>query len=356
MIVKSNEIKLKAFVALIVSGFFLTFYCLSIYFSDTSTCLSGSIIDIISVELIAFSVIFVYASIVNALAHFLNEQNIMYNNWRRWFIKFWLTIFATIIITFLTFDIIPPFPGVSKVDTPIQFFIMIFFPNYLLVTIVSVIIEVWNAFKENKDLELSLANAEKEKATSQLVALQQKINPHFLFNSLSVLSELIHEDPQKADNFVQEFTKVYRYVLDFNAETVVTVKMELEFLNAYLFLQKIRFGESLKIENHLESYVLNQYVPPLSLQLLFENAIKHNQVCKLEPLSIQLKNNNGYLIVTNNLQPRLNVVNSKGLGLSNLKKTYHLISENQPEFYQTAIEFIAKIPLVTKMGVQTLTH
>ena len=222
----------------------------------------------------------------------------------------------------------------------------IFVPNVILGFIVFTILEIQNILEDNKELQINLAKAEKDRIASQLSALQQKVNPHFMFNSLAVLSELIHQDVDKADEFISEFSNVYRYVLDLNDEPVVTVKQELEFLKSYLFLQKIRFGENLKIEKKLDEKALNAFIPPLSLQLLFENAIKHNQVSKTAPLSIFLKNDNGSLVVENSLNLRGDSVDSKGVGLKNLKEKYRLISEKQPEFFATDEAFVARIPLV----------
>lgn len=343
---KSNEIKLKIFLSLIINGIFLIFYCLNAYFFNNITSSVTFFFRSLLFGIIGFFIIFCYTIFAEKVVHFLNQRQITHSHKKRWLIELFLVMFTATIFTFFTYQVMPfPLDGNIR-DVPIHQFIMMFLPNFSAGIIIFAIIELWNTFQQNRDLQLTLANIEKEKVTAQLTALQQKINPHFLFNSLSVLSELIHENPKKADDFVREFTKVYRYVLDFNVEPVVMVKRELTFLNAYLFLQKIRFGESLKIENQLDDNVLNQYIPPLSLQLLFENAMKHNRVCKSEPLVIRLTNNIDYLLVTNNLQMRLNVPHSKGVGLSNLKKTYRLISENQPNFFKTKTEFVAKIPLV----------
>lgn len=341
-----SEAKLKVYLSLLISVFFLIFYCLNAYFFGEVITSITFLFQAALVGILGFLIIFSYSTFANSVVRFLNQQQITHNQGKRWMIEFFLVVFSTALLTLLTYKALPVPLGFEETKQPIQLFAMMFLPNFSFGVIIFAIIGFWNAIQQNRDLRLTLSNIEKEKVTSQLAALQQKVNPHFLFNSLSVLSELIYEDQKKADAFVQEFTKVYRYVLDFNTEIVVKVEKELEFLNAYLFLQKMRFGESLKIKTELEDKAINQCIPPLSLQLLFENAIKHNRVCKSEPLLIHLKNSEDYLIVTNTIQPRLNVIDSKEIGLSNLKKTYNLISKNQPEFQKTETEFIAKIPLI----------
>lgn len=265
-------------------------------------------------------------------------------HWQRWALQglliitiaFLLSIFESVLSQFL-----PHRQGIKA-----NFFLIAFVFNFILLLLTFSITEAWDIAVQNNQLRLSLSLAEKEKVASQLTALQQKVNPHFLFNSLNVLSELIYDDPKRAEMFIREFANVYRYVLDLNDERVVTVKQELEFLKSYLFLQKIRFGDNLQIEQQLSVDVLEQLIPPLSLQLLFENAIKHNRVSKTDPLHISLYHDQQFLIVTNPLQRRKDNIHSKGLGLANLRKKYELISNITPQFYATESAFIAKIPFI----------
>ena len=292
-----------------------------------------------------FAGTFIYVSIATTIVDRLNKSGFEKDQIRRWGVEA-LSIFiiagfvAFIEFNFKPADGGPPIPN-NFVPSAVLFVI-----NFMLGVVVFAIVEIRDSYEQNKELQINLARAEKERVASQLAALQQKINPHFMFNSLAVLSELIHQDVDRADEFIGEFSNVYRYVLDLNDEPVVTVKQELDFLKSYLFLQKIRFGENLKIENRLDGEVLNSYIPPLSLQLLFENAIKHNKISKSAPLSIFLKNENGHLEVKNSLNLRGDSVDSKGVGLKNLKEKYRLISEKQPEFFAADEVFIAKIPLI----------
>lgn len=252
-----------------------------------------------------------------------------------------LLITAIIFAKINTFIQVPRDFMSVEISYPIAFIITFFQAG-----MVFAVLEIWEFAQRNQSLEVSLAQLEKEKLATQLLALQQKVNPHFLFNSLNVLSELMHEDLEKADQFITHFSNIYRYVLDLNEEAVVSLKQELSFLESYLFLQKIRFGENLKITQDIDATAIQSFVPPLSLQLLFENAIKHNTISKEYPLHIYLKNKASQLLIINNLQNRKTKPIGTGTGLQNLKEKYRLISDQAPRFTIENGEYIAAIPLL----------
>lgn len=189
---------------------------------------------------------------------------------------------------------------------------------------------------------------EKQNYLIKYEALKSQINPHFLFNSLNVLSSLIYTDTVKSDQFIQKFSDVFRYVLELNQENVVQVRQELKFLDSYLFLQKIRFGDSLVIYQELDHDVLEKYLPPLTLQLIIENAIKHNIVDKEETLMIDISSKGDELVITNNLQRRDNLRESTGIGQKNLVSKYELIGGKSPQFYIQDERYVVVIPLLDK--------
>lgn len=181
---------------------------------------------------------------------------------------------------------------------------------------------------------------------TQYSALVNQINPHFLFNSMNALSSLIPESPEKAVEFVNSFSKIYRYVLDVKDKIVSELKDEIEFLDSYCFLQKIRFGDNLIIEKQIDASCMNCFLPPLCLQLLVENAIKHNEISKSHPLKVTIESNKQFIVVKNNLQLKFNKEESSGIGLKNLKERYNHLTELVPEFYLKNNEYIAKVPLI----------
>lgn len=197
--------------------------------------------------------------------------------------------------------------------------------------------------------KMSLTESERlQKANilAQYETLKNQVNPHFLFNCLNVLSSLVDKEPDKAIEFIDEFSRVYRYVLESKDKVVVSLKEEMDFANSFIFLQKIRFGESLKIKINIEALKLNDFVPPLSLQVLVDNAIKHNELSLEHPLTIEMFNDDGFLIVKNNLRIRKEEGSSIGIGLSNLKERYSMLSDQETEFYVDNGSYIARIPLI----------
>jgi len=181
---------------------------------------------------------------------------------------------------------------------------------------------------------------------SQYSALVNQINPHFLFNSMNALASLIPQSSEKAVDFVNKFSKIYRYVLEVKDKVVCELKDEIDFLDSYCYLQKIRFGDNLIVKKQIEADHLNWFLPPLSLQLLVENAIKHNEVSKSNPLVIKIVSNGQFITVKNNLKLRFTKQDSPGIGLSNLKERYGHLTELNPEFYIKNNEYIAMVPLI----------
>ena len=200
--------------------------------------------------------------------------------------------------------------------------------------------------EEKNELLLKTERQEKANILSQYETLKNQVNPHFLFNCLNALASLIHEDPSMAETFTSRLTRVYRYVLDLNQHTIVSVQQELDFLENYLFLQEIRFGENLQWNIRIEEALRNRGIPPLSLQLLAENAVKHNIISRQQPLTLSIYVEGEFLVVANNFQPRHEKIESTGIGLENLKKRYAFLSDQAPIFAQKAGEYIAKLPLM----------
>jgi len=183
---------------------------------------------------------------------------------------------------------------------------------------------------------------------SQYSALVNQINPHFLFNSMNALASLIPESPEKAVEFVNKFSRIYRYVLDVKDKIVSELRDEIDFLDAYCYLQKIRFGNNLVIEKKINASLMNYFLPPLSLQLLVENAIKHNEISKSNPLVVTIESLERFIVVKNSLKLKLVKEESSGIGLRNLKERYSHLTEEEPEFYIKNNEYIAKVPLISE--------
>jgi len=181
-------------------------------------------------------------------------------------------------------------------------------------------------------------------------ALRNQINPHFLFNSLNVLSALVYKDPDSSARFIDQLSNVYRYLLFNQDQKLVSLKEELAFLKSYVYLLKIRFQTNLLVDISIEAPYLSRFIAPATLQMLIENAIKHNLVSKRDPLTIRIFSENGdgpaKVVVANNLQPKENKEPSAGVGLRNIRSRYEFLSgENAIEIVQDK-HFMVKIPLI----------
>lgn len=199
---------------------------------------------------------------------------------------------------------------------------------------------------ENSDLLVNAARMEKEHILSQYEILKNQINPHFLFNSMNILSSLIPRNPQTALKFTKQFSKVFRTLLEMNEELLIPLEQELDFIKSYLFLQKMRFDKSLDIQVRIAKSKLTYSIPPFGLQLLIENAIKHNIVSEEMPLRISISNEGNYLKVVNNLQLRGGNKESTGIGLKNLKARYKMMTDMPVYLEVSPDDYVAKIPLI----------
>ncbi len=196
-----------------------------------------------------------------------------------------------------------------------------------------------------KDSIQKAAQLEKEKTLVQFDNLKNQINPHFLFNALSALDSLISENPRLASQFLQHLSRVYRYVLQNKDRTIVPLEVELDFIRNYIFLVETRFQKSMKIKMGVPDEHSDKMIVPVTLQVLIENAIKHNIANEERPLCIEVNIVNDYLVVQNNFQPRSNVETSNGQGLENLKSLYRFLTDKPLTIEQNA-KFKVFVPLL----------
>ncbi|WP_248282169.1 sensor histidine kinase [Mucilaginibacter robiniae] len=181
---------------------------------------------------------------------------------------------------------------------------------------------------------------------AQLISLQQQISPHFLFNSLSTLKTITHESDTK--NFVVQLSHVYRYLLNFNNHQVTKLSEELKFIRSYLYILHQRFEGSLDITIEVPDNYHNCLIPPLSIQLLVENAIKHNIVSPDMPLGILIHvNDKQELIIENTLQPKKSPVESTGLGLQNINDRFRLLFNKEININKANGTFTVILPLIS---------
>ncbi len=218
--------------------------------------------------------------------------------------------------------------------------------SFLITVMVSSILHGRNFLLSWKQTILEAEKLKKEQAIAQYETLKTQVNPHFLFNSLNVLTTLVHKDADVAEQFINQLSKVYRYILESRAQEIIGLDEEMRNLEAYVFLMKIRFGGNLQFDNQLIDNTKNYKVAPLTLQMLVENALKHNEISKLHPLSISVFFDQNFIVVRNNLQLKTNQNDSTGIGLSNIEARYSFLSSQPISVSEVDGFFTVKIPII----------
>ncbi|MEO6893515.1 MAG: histidine kinase [Ginsengibacter sp.] len=220
--------------------------------------------------------------------------------------------------------------------------------NIVNVIFLYIIITVFRFYQQMLDNINKAEQMQKEYAGIRLQALKSQVNPHFLFNSLSVLSSLVHANAGLSEKFIIQLSKAYRYILEQKDARLISLKEELDFLDAYFFLIQIRFNKKVQLKKNIKIEPADFFLPPLSLQLLVENAIKHNSMSMNHPLQIHIEAVNDLLSVSNTLNKRDDLTNSTGLGLENIRKRLAFITNEPMRIRETDNLFLVTIPLIKK--------
>ncbi len=197
-----------------------------------------------------------------------------------------------------------------------------------------------------KKTQVEAEQFKKESVEAQFEALRNQINPHFLFNCFNALSSLVYKDADISAKFIAQLSLVYRYLLYNQEKKVVKLKEELSFIDAYFYLLKIRFGDNIIIDKQISEEDENYFLAPATLQMLIENAIKHNVVSSKFPLHIRLFIENNWIVVSNSLQEKQVKEVSTNIGLKNIQSRYAFLSDEKVMIIKTSSEFLVKIPLV----------
>lgn len=206
----------------------------------------------------------------------------------------------------------------------------------------------YNFFKAWKQ---SLIDVEKYKTQSieaNLQNLKSQINPHFLFNNLSVLTSLVYQNQDRAVEFINELSKVYRYVLDNKNSELVTLQEELEFLNHYTYLLKIRFENAISFSTSIDEKYKLRYLPPMCLQMLVENTIQHNEASQANPLHVYIFTKDNTLTIENNIQLRTDSAGSSKTGLKNIQSRYSYFADKKVQISNNGEIFRVTLPLMIK--------
>lgn len=220
--------------------------------------------------------------------------------------------------------------------------------SFLISMVVALLFYAGYYYKFYKEKQVKEQKIIAGSASARFDALKNQLDPHFLFNSLNVLTSLIEEDPDQAQKFTTSLSKVYRYVLEQKNKDLVTVDEELNFARTYVRLLKMRFEDSIVFDIPENCSMPEAKIVPLSLQLLLENAVKHNVVTTSKPLHIKVFEKGGMLVVSNNLQEKQVVKKSSGVGLQNIRERYGILTDREVKIGKTASEFSVSLPMLTQ--------
>lgn len=219
--------------------------------------------------------------------------------------------------------------------------ILIMYRNYKLKQRAHLLLKIERTKLKEQNLQL-----ENENIIVQFETLKNQVSPHFLFNSLNALAAMISTNPIKAVEFTNEFSKIFRNTLELKDRHLLTLSEELQHVNAYLSLQKMRFNENLIINISIPSDKMKDYLPPFSLQMVIENAVKHNIITSGQPLKIDIGIESGFLVVKNNLQMRKFVEDSTKTGIRNIRSRYKYVTTLEPVFEIRNQEYHVELPLI----------
>ena len=266
---------------------------------------------------------------------------------QRIFVQFVLSLIFSAITLFLLMNLIhfTKFNEIRLFNRGIR---QMFVPSIIITFLCLVIYISGQFFKAWKQSLLEVERHKTESANAQLQNLKNQLNPHFLFNNLSVLSSLVYQNQDKAVDFINELSKVYRYVLDNKNAELVSLPEELDFLEHYIYLLKIRFGTNISFIIKIDKDTEKLYLPPMCLQMLVENTIQHNETSQAKPLEVSIFTKNNRLYITNPIQPRSDKTESSQTGLKNIQTRYAFFTDVKVEINQNERLFSVSLPLISR--------
>ncbi|MGB5379084.1 2TM domain-containing protein [Muriicola sp.] len=299
-------------------------------------------------------VTFIYSFVLTAVSSLFHVYATKRYSWETQAQKrLWFGAIGSVVVTVMAFGLVRWFVEVIIYGMTFENFVanerVYYYVIALTITlVVSLFIHAFYFYKALQDSKIKEQKIIAGTASAKFDALKNQLDPHFLFNSLNVLTSLIEEDPQQAQRFTTALSKVYRYVLEQKNKDLVPVNEELDFARTYIKLLTMRFEDSIEFDIPETCSIQDARIVPLSLQLLLENAVKHNVITSEKPLRIRVFEEDGCLVVTNNLQEKQVVKRSSGVGLRNIQQRYSILSNRKVNINKTASEFSVKLPMLTK--------
>lgn len=259
-----------------------------------------------------------------------------------------LAVILTVVLIALLSDLLFSLKHLDSNYNPGRFRLLYTFRDIFIAIVVITGICFIKTINDRQSVRIENEKLKNENILSQYESLKNQVSPHFLFNSLTALKELINQDPVKAQEYINHLSSVMRYTLQSNQNMTQSLQEELHIADSYLFLTKIRFGNNLIIDNNIDTKYSFYQLPPLAIQTLIENAIKHNEISKRNPLEIRIETtDSGSLKVINNLREKNTPEQSTGTGLLNLSRQYIFLSGKDIRITKGNNKFMVELPLLT---------
>jgi LytS/YehU family sensor histidine kinase len=247
-------------------------------------------------------------------------------------------VFATVLVKYIGYFLV-------GTDCTLDKMISGYFIGLIPTALVMVVYEAVYFFHSWKEKVIEAETLARSQLVSQLEALKSQLDPHFLFNSLNTLSSLIDEN-EEAQQYLNRLADVYRYVLASKNRDTVTLREEMEFVDAFLYLAQVRFRTGLEVRKTIPDASWDKKVVPLGVQLLVENALKHNAITQHEPLAIDIEIEGDYLWVKNEIRPKVHLESSTKLGLKNILERYKLLTSRPVHIFNNRVRFEVALPLI----------
>ncbi|MCZ8353647.1 MAG: histidine kinase [Cyclobacteriaceae bacterium] len=260
-------------------------------------------------------------------------------------LQFFGSIFIVVAVSWISLELLYLILNMPLKTNPKHFTLLLAFGFRvnLFLQCVNAIVFYMNQLKE---AQLQAEQYKQQTAEANFQILRNQINPHFLFNSFNVLSTLVYKDPDTSSRFIEQLSFVYRYLLASNDKKLVTLQEEMAFMDAYLYLLSIRFGNNLQVSKQVSDKALKNYVAPATLQLLVENVIKHNVVSKKEILTIEIEDRDNFLYIQNSIRAKQDKEPSTQVGLQNIKNRYAFLTDRKVIIENTGEKFKVGLPLL----------
>lgn len=288
---------------------------------------------------------------ISLLLLFRINTEVFYSN-RYVFRSEWFRLFCSFVLTWIInsllakgFVFLHHHSGIPAINAMIHHYLHPL-RDFILSVIVTGCCFMTHLIRKKQSVELENQQLRTENLLNQFEALKNQLNPHMLFNSLNTLRLLIRETPDKAQDYLQELSRVLRYMLQGNENQSVNLSEEMDFVRAYIFLLKMRYEENLEFKISIDEKAGNFLIPPMAVQMLIENAVKHNEISNKRPLTITVKADEQMLHVENRLQPKLTQSPGTRIGLANLSKRYQLLFKAEILIREENNRFAVSLPLI----------